>query len=171
MVRWEASYQVSNLGRVRSIERRTPYKDTYRTHKSRVLKQFRGTAYGYMQVKLSRQGHTESAYVHRLVLESFAGPCPKGMEGLHGPSGNLDNRWPENLSWGTHQQNCLDKRRDGTSAQGLNYGNARLTEAIVLEIRVRQQNGESMASLAQEFDVHANTVHDVIARRTWAHVT
>jgi hypothetical protein len=42
--------------------------------------------------------------VHRLVCEAFHGPCPPGLETLHGDENGLNNR-PENLRWGTRKEN------------------------------------------------------------------
>lgn len=42
--------------------------------------------------------------VHRLVLETFVGPCPEGFECNHKSRDRSDNRL-ENLEWVTHQDN------------------------------------------------------------------
>jgi hypothetical protein len=110
--------------------------------------------------------------VHRLVLEAFAGPCPPGQEALHGPGGGLDNRWPENLSWGTHSKNVgPDKYRDGTISIGEQNPSAKLTAAIVRECRTRHAaGGVSTHKLAAEFGVGQTTMHEAIRGNTWQHV-
>lgn len=106
---YEGAYQVSDLGRVRSLPREAKH-PTHGTCqlKGRVLKHFFNN-FGYHQVGLS--GRTFN--VHKLVAEAFLGRRPEGHEVRHGPAGLGDNS-VDNLSYGTRQQNALDQRRDGT---------------------------------------------------------
>ena len=60
---------------------------------------------GYFSVCV--QGH-RNLLVHRLVLETFVGPCPDGMECDHRNRDGLDNR-VDNLSWVTHSENNRNK--------------------------------------------------------------
>jgi uncharacterized protein len=99
VVGWEDFYEVSNKGRVRS--------------RNKVLRAIEN-AHGYIVVNLTGAGQRSQRKIHSLVLEAFAGPCPEGQEALHGPGGQQDNRWPQNLSWGTREKNVADKLRDGT---------------------------------------------------------
>lgn len=49
-------------------------------------------------------GRGNKRYLHRLVLEAFIGPCPKGLEGLHEDDDPANNRLV-NLRWGTRSDN------------------------------------------------------------------
>jgi hypothetical protein len=62
---------------------------------------------------LSKEGVLETFTVHKLVANTFLGPCPKGMEILHGVEGKEVNT-PYNLHYGTRSENALDRSRDGT---------------------------------------------------------
>ncbi len=75
----EGTYEVSDLGNVRSLDRTIGHGNRTRSAFGCVLKPRIGTS-GYPQVYLD--GKTKS--VHRLVLEAFVGRCPPGMECLHG---------------------------------------------------------------------------------------
>jgi NUMOD4 motif len=67
-------YEVSNLGRVRSIDRVViAMRLGPRRYRARVLRPCR-TRNGYCTVKVGGR----SVYVHRLVLEAFVGPRPPG---------------------------------------------------------------------------------------------
>lgn len=68
---------------------------------------------GYVRFQFSggpRDGQTTG--VHRLVLEAFVGPCPEGMEALHGNAIRNDNRLC-NLRWDTKSENSQDRVRHG----------------------------------------------------------
>ena len=74
VVGWEGLYEVSDLGRVRSLPRNTT--------RGRVLRA-NPAANGYRQATVFRQGHPKSVYVHHLVAEAFIGPRPEGLEIRH----------------------------------------------------------------------------------------
>jgi hypothetical protein len=99
VVGFEGLYEVSDLGRVKSHRRGAP----------RILRPGPSN-YGHLSVVLGR-GNTRM--VHRLVLEAFAGPCPRGHESLHGDGGPTDNKL-SNLRWGTRTENIRDAVRHGT---------------------------------------------------------
>lgn len=112
---WEGLYEVSDLGRVKSLERKARNRSGMRRVRERVLKQTPGTD-GKLHVGLHRNGLVSSRVVHRLVLEAFVGPCPEGLEACHGPGGALDNRLC-NLRWDTRSSNQHDAVREGTHHQ------------------------------------------------------
>lgn len=113
VVGWESFYEdfykVSNEGGVRSLDRILE-RGSHR--KGRYLKQVIGFN-GYLRVNLYNRGHQKTIYVHKLVCEAFIGPCPAGYEVCHGIGGKLNNSL-ENLRYGTHSDNELDRYRDGT---------------------------------------------------------
>ena len=104
------SYEVSDCGRVRSV----PREAHGRTYRSVVLA-LRESNSGYLLVNLrNAKGERETRTVHTLVLLAFVGAPPRGHEVRHGPGGSTDNRWPENLSYGTKAENEADKVAHGT---------------------------------------------------------
>lgn len=105
---YEGAYEVSDRGRVRSLDRITAQG---RPCKGIVLTQLNGSK-GYKQVGLHRSGQT-THHVHRLVLLAFAGPAPEGMEVRHLNGDRTDNTLA-NLTWGTHLENMRDQREHGT---------------------------------------------------------
>ena len=98
-----SKYEASDLGRVRSVR-------TGNVLATRVSNS------GYLLVKLyDDDARQQTRTVHSLVLLTFAGPRPDGMETLHGLGGPLDNRWPENLRYGTKKENAADQAAAGTA--------------------------------------------------------
>jgi hypothetical protein len=71
----------------------------------------------YPRVSLRRDGVAHDRYIHRLVLESFGGVCPEGLERLHADGDNKNN-WLGNLSYGTHEQNMQQCIEHGTFRPG-----------------------------------------------------
>lgn len=110
VVGWEGLYEVSDLGRVRSVERVVQFGAQTRTVRSTILKPGRTTK-GALFVMLSN-GKAYNRRVHQLVLEAFVGPCPPGMEGCHWDD-NKENNALVNLRWDTHSANMHDKVRNG----------------------------------------------------------
>jgi NUMOD4 motif len=71
---------------------------------------------GYERLNLyADDGTRPNVSVARCVLLAHAGPPGEGEEACHGPGGRRDNRWPENLSWGSKEKNNgPDKAAAGT---------------------------------------------------------
>lgn len=107
VVGYEGLYEVSDLGRVKSLGRQV----TRRRIKERMLKQPPDRS-GYPHVNLWKDGKPESHYVHHLVLAAHVGPCPDGMERRH-LDGDPGNSALSNLAYGTSSENNLDQVRHG----------------------------------------------------------
>ena len=124
---------------------------------------------GYHSVKLCHDGQSRRVAVHKLVLTTFLGPCPDGMECRH-IDGNPANNHVDNLAWGTRSENSQDKLLHGTDSRGERSGLAKLTAANVLEIRARAANGERLVNIAKDFLVHETSVSLIVHRKRWKHV-
>jgi hypothetical protein len=161
---YEGLYEVSDLGNVRSFH-------AGRGSGKRGGLLAPGLSGRYLTVALCQRGQPRRSWpVHQLVLLAFAGPRPPGMESLHGPGGQLDNRLV-NLCWGTPSQNHgPDRVRDGTSNRGERSRNAKLTEAIVSECKRRYAAGETQTALAIEFGVTEPAICEAVNGVTWAHL-
>lgn len=93
---YEGIYKISNLGRVKSLER------SYRL-KERILKPWINRN-GYYLVCLYKQSIKKWHMVHRLVYEAFNGQITEGYEVNHINEVKSDNRL-ENLNLMTHKEN------------------------------------------------------------------
>lgn len=110
----EGWYEVSNLGRVRSLDRVVPIlsrRGSVRSclYRGRLLKSCPDKRSGHLHISL---GAGSVRKVHHLVLEAFVGPCPPGMQCLHG-DGDPTNNALANIKWGTASENMLDRVRHG----------------------------------------------------------
>lgn len=120
----------------------------------------------YYYVVLRRNGRGIARRIHRLILETFVGQRPEGMECCHGRGGKLDNSL-SNLCWGTKTKNHgEDKLRDGTSNRGEKHGRSKLNRQQVL--RIRSLAGRvTQKKIAEMFNVGRTTVNYIINRKNW----
>lgn len=177
---YEGEYEVSTLGRVRSVARVISMQNgTHRCCAGKVLTHtMNGPSY-YHKVSLSkslrgkRVGRTgqKQHYVHVLVLTAFVGPQPAGLVARH-LDGNIDNNTLKNLRYGTPKQNGQDKVRHGTSPVGSRNPASILTEQDVVSIRLALKGGRcGVKTLARRYGVSATTVRDAASGKTWKHLT
>ncbi len=94
---YEGLYQISNYGRVKSLN----YK---RTGKERILKPTKDSN-GYFTVNLRINGTTKSFKTHRLVAKAFI-PNPENKSEVDHINTIRDDNRVENLRWVTREENC-----------------------------------------------------------------
>ena len=85
IVEYEDLYEVSNLGRVRSLI----------WHPKKILSRKTGRK-DYVRLPLSKKGVCKTVLVHRVVYEAFKGAIPKGFQ-IHHKDGNKQNNRLSNL--------------------------------------------------------------------------
>lgn len=172
---WEGLYQVSNLGRVRSVDRPATVVNRFgvrevRLHRGRMLSA-PPSKNGYPMVTFTRSGAIRKyRYVHDLVAEAFLGQRPEGMEVCHRNGIRTDNR-ADNLRYGTRSSNALDRHVHGTmnQARGEDHYFRRLSEADVRLIR-QLRSTMSLRELARKFGVTHKTIAAAANRESWRHV-
>lgn len=109
---YEGLYEVSDHGRVRSLDHRTVGKDGIeRPYRGRVLKP-RIQRYGHYKVVLYKGDSKKSEFVHRLVLMAHDRLPKDGEIACHKNDQPDDNRLT-NLYWGTYSSNTYDRVRNG----------------------------------------------------------
>ena len=164
---YEGTYQVSSLGRIRSLPRVIPVYDsvrqvTYaRPCPGKILRQAVCDKAGHVSVHLGK--HCRGIPVHQLVMLAFQGCPPPGLEAMHLNGIPTDNR-PENLQYGTHSQNMIDMYRIGK-------GNLRLTPEEVRQIRFGVYCGWSPRELAAVYGVSSSCIRGILKGRRYAWVS
>lgn len=110
-------YEVSDLGRVRTVDRQVPHKrHGFIQLKSQIIKPTPCLKNGKLvalYVGLWRESKRRNRQVHSLVLEAFVGSCPSGLECCHN-DGDPSNNQLENLRWDTHKSNGEDMVKHGS---------------------------------------------------------
>lgn len=114
-------------------------------------------------------------YAHRTAWELTYGPIPAGIEVCH----RCDNPTccrPDHLFLAPHIVNMQDMGKKGRAAgftrqvRGSEVGNSKLTEADVLEIRLRAAAGEGGGNLARAFGISPGQASHIINRKSWKHL-
>lgn len=85
---------------------------------------------GYYRINM---GNNNRIMVHVLVLESFVGPRPEGMQACHNNGNPADNRL-DNLRWGSPKENVSDRIRHGTDQYGEKNPSAKYTDQQILDV-------------------------------------
>lgn len=116
---FEGLYEVSTLGRVKSLTRRVYRSDgrLLQTKAERILKQ---NTQRYSFVVLCKDGKTFPKFVHRLVAEAFI-PNPEDKPVVDHIDTNSTNNEVTNLRWATISENCLNpltREHNSKSKQG-----------------------------------------------------
>ena len=138
------SYEVSTLGNVRSVDRKSIRNGSLATIKGMFLKPRR--IKGYLRVTLYQGSRNikKQLFVHRLVAEAFIAN-PDCLPCVNHKDENRENNRLENLEWCTHEYNS-------------NYGTA-------IERRVKNQDWKSIAEKqstpVNQYDLNENLI------RTW----
>lgn len=106
---YESLYQVSSLGRVRSLPRDGLYSKRNHIHYLKPDIDYRKKGeYGtsYERVTLSKEGKTKRFSVHRLVAQAFISN-PENKPHINHIDCNGRHNWVENLEWVTNSENML----------------------------------------------------------------
>lgn len=168
--RFEGVYEVSDQGRVRSLNRVVVVAGRYGkpvpTRFKGCLLAARTSKAGYRYVNLQHEGSLEGRTVHSLVAEAFIGPRPPGLEVRH-LKGIGAGDGVVNLAYGTRSENNLDKREHGTATRGENCHLAYLTDDQVREIRAGRGRQKDIARLYGTTQSNISLIH---RRKTWTHV-
>lgn len=107
-------------------------------------------------------------FLHAVVLMTWNGPRPQGMEVRH-LDGNKLNNSLANLAWGTSKQNGADKAGHG-SCKGARNGSAKMNEQIVLQLR-EDRNHMPLSALEVKYSQFSKfAVWAALTGYTWAHL-
>lgn len=165
VVGYESFYEVSNFGRVRSLDR---YDGCNRfRHGSLRATPVDKTSTGYRFINLCKYGVAKKLNVHVLVLEAFVGPRPsRNHEACH-EDGDRANARLSNLRWDTAKGNQADKWVHGTMRAGSKNHKTVLSEEIVCWIKESRQ---SSLALAPMLGVSSSAIRAVRIGQNWGHL-
>jgi hypothetical protein len=169
---WEGLYEVSDHGRVKSLSRVVMHSQGGpKRIRERILSNRIGSS--YPMVSLYAAGVSFERQVHELVLTTFVGPCPEGMECRH-RDGDKTNARLDNLHWGTHSDNEQDKKLHGTDNRGDKHPLAKLSDdevcAIRSEYRRWSYHRTNMREICAKYGITQPTLSRIVSRKGWTHL-
>lgn len=164
VVGYEGIYQVSNLGRVKSLDRRNHRKHAYKG-KIKKLTDLKG----YKAVRLCKTGSQNTSLVHRLVAACFI-PNAKNLPDInHKNCIKSDNR-VENLEWISEKDNTKHAILNGRMNHlfGENNSLSKLTIRDVNEIRGLYLTGKyTHQEISKIYGVKKSVIGKVVNNTNW----
>lgn len=160
---YEGIYQISNLGRVKSLERTVESGNKMRNLKETIRTPVKHKL-GYMGLNLSKDSKIKGHLIHRLVAMHFV-PNPNRSPEVNHIDGVKTNNVHTNLEWCTRKENinhAIDNaltRQNGTDSHW-----SKLTNDEVSSIRFIYKEDERVTyeELAERFEVGASTIGRVV---------
>lgn len=158
---YEGMYEVSNMGRVRSLNRLIPRnknsKKSYYKIKGRPVA-ITDNGNGYKLVSLSKQGR-KNHYLHRLVATHFIpNPCEKYF--VNHKDGDKSNNHVSNLEWVTHSENIVHSVKMGIHPSGI-----RVKNAIQIKDVLTGRVFDTIKEAALHYNVKYSLLKEAIARK------
>ena len=152
---YEGVYQVSNLGRVRSLK----------WGKQRILKGGKNPK-GYSLASLCKDGNVITNKIHRLVMLAFVGESDLQVNHINGIK--TDNRL-ENLEYCTGPENIQHAFDTGLMARGEDVYNSKLTKACAERIKYGH-HGMTQQAIAEIYGISDRHVSDIRSGKRWRHI-
>lgn len=153
---FEGLYEVSNLGRIKSIK----------YNRERLMKTSHQLN-GYVKITLSKDNVQYTSRVHRLVADAFI-PRQEGRDYVNHIDGDKDNNAVSNLEWVSVSENNKHAFKLGLKcAKGENNGRAVLTEAQVIEIYQLAHSGRRVKDIAEQYKISRSSVCHIKYGSRW----
>lgn len=167
---YEGYYQVSDHGRVKSLDR-------YVGHlgKNKALKKSRVFRNGWMNksliVCLSKEDQSKGFLIYRLVAKAFI-PNPLEKPEVNHLDGNRYNNHISNLEWATRSENEKHAYDTGLyiSRKGSQMHCAKLNESQISEIKDLFKQGVSRKNIASAFKIDYSQACKIIKGSSWKHL-
>ncbi len=157
-------YQVSNFGRIKSIQRATGVEKLIKG--STVDRGFK-----ILNVRLAN-GKRDSVMIHRFVARHFV-PRPSEAHKyvIHIDRNYANNKW-NNLQWLTHEEWVVHMLNTPRRRKAEKERNRKLTEAQVKMIKRMLKRGKSKLSMiAKRFDISVTHVKRIQSGENWGDVS
>lgn len=162
VIGYESLYQVSNLGRVKSI--------SYGAEKIRkpVL-----SSPGYFSMVLYKNNEPKLVRIHILVAVAFI-PNPDNKPEVNHRFGNKNDNRVSELEWVTQSENLQHAYNTGLKRRGSDHPRAKFTEEQVRYIRevcIPGNREFGISALARKFNVNVESISRIYHRIRYKNVT
>lgn len=156
---YEGQYEVSNAGRVRSLDR-TDRRGVF--HTGRVLVATPQVS-GHLSVTLSKNSLVKTVNVHKLVAHAFLGDRPLDLQVRHG-DGVCDHNAATNLTYATRSVNTKDAYDHGALKTGSAHHMSRYSAAEIAAA-LALKGTMSSAAAAASTGMSARYIRDLWAAK------
>lgn len=170
---YEGIYQVSNLGRVRSVDRVIIDRNGRPMRYKGVILTPQFNEFGYLKVVLRKDGRSKNFKVHQLVAMAFI-ENPNGLPCINHIDGNKQNNKVTNLEWctfgGNNKHAYLIGLKIPYERDGEKNPKAKFTDEEAEIIRsLHKYNGGPFGTmyLARKYGVHKDTITNLIRMKTY----
>jgi len=176
VVGYERYYEVSNLGRVKSLARKAGEGYVGVNHKynvDRIRKLYYSKRHGRLMVTLDAKGKSINTNVHRLVMKAFNPTNNPNLQINHKDGNKLNNRL-DNLEWVTGKENIAHAFRTGLCdhRRGEHLWNSKLTNNQVRMIKNILSLGTfKHHEIGKMFKVTAGCIYHIAAGRNYKHIS
>ncbi len=161
---YENSYQASNLGRIRSLDRDIIRSDNRKSfRKGRILSPSISKK-GYYQFRLN--GITTK--VHRIIAITFI-LNPLNLPQVNHKDGNKLNNNDWNLEWCTNQENKNHAVLNNLIYRPIGEANIKSTllNSQVINIKNLYNTGLPIKDISEKLDIKIGIIRNIIYGRTW----
>lgn len=166
---YEGLYEVSDRGRVKSLDRLICHSNGKVTTFSGCERRLKLVHTGYLAVTLSKGCKPKTKYVHSLVAESFLGDKPKGLDVNH-IDGDKKNNSLKNLEYVTRSENLAHSYRLGLSKRGEAASYAKWSDQQMRDGHRLVVGGMSYSAAAEAVGVNTASLQGVCIGRTRRHL-
>lgn len=166
---YECLYQISNLGRVKSLAKSITIKRGNQIYSQftpeRILSP--GMARDYKLIILTKNGKTSGKKIHRLVAIAFI-PNPLNLPQVNHKDGVKLNNNADNLEWMTGDENMAHAKEHKLlrNLRGVNHPNSKVNEETALLIREKSKTMTGMA-IAKELNLGIATISRIKNNLAW----
>ncbi len=180
VVGYEGYYQISDLGRVKSVGRWINVRGGGERFKKETINKHFIDRYGYWRIELNKDNVAKKYFIHVLVGKAFI-LNPNNLPEVNHEDGIKSNNFPTNLKWCDTTYNNRHARSTGLNDfHGEKHYDSRLTESQVLEIRRLANecaiNNEfrrkkyPIKKWIKDFGITQGAFYAIIKRKTWKHI-